>query len=425
MNLPTTDQHADLLARRSALGPAYRLFYDEPFAPVRGQDVWLYDQAGKRYLDAYNNVPVVGHCHPRIVEAMQRQASTLNTHTRYLHATVLEYAERLLAKFPSALDTVMFTCTGSEANDLALRVARAVTGGVGIIVTRNAYHGVTAALADISPSLHPTAPHVRTVPAPEAGPGVSAGEARARFAAHVQQAIDDLQRAGIQPAALIVDTVFASDGILVQPQGALEAAASAIRAAGGLFIADEVQGGFGRMGAHWWAFQREPVQPDIVTLGKPMGNGYPLGGMVLRRDLATQFATRGRYFNTFGGNPVAAAVGLAVLETLEQEGFLPQVQSVGHYLHTRLTELAMQHDTVIEPRGGGLYHGLELVTDKTTLAPATRLASQVLNRLRRDGVLIGVCGPHANVLKIRPPLTFTQEHADQLLAALHSALAEA
>ncbi len=424
MSHPTSDHPSDLLARRSALGPAYRLFYDEPFAPVRGQDVWLYDQAGKRYLDAYNNVPVVDHCHPRVVEAMQRQAATLNTHTRYLHATVLEYAERLLAKFPAALDTVMFTCTGSEANDLALRVARAVTGGVGIIVTRNAYHGVTAALADISPSLHPTAPHVRTVPAPDALRGMGANEASECFRAHVQEAIDDLQRAGIKPAALIVDTVFASDGIFVAPQGILDAAASAIRAAGGVFIADEVQGGFGRMGRHWWAFQREAVQPDIVTLGKPMGNGYPMGGMVLRRDLATEFAARGRYFNTFGGNPVAAAVGLAVLETLEQDGFLQQVQSVGHYLHTRLTELAVQHDTVIEPRGGGLYHGLELVTDKTSLAPASGLASLVLNRLRQGGVLVGVCGPQANVLKIRPPLTFTRDHADLLLAALQRALAE-
>ncbi len=306
--LPDSAAEARLVERRQRLlGPAYRLFYAQPVHLVRGEDVWLFDPQGRRYLDAYNNVASVGHCHPQVVAALAQQAAQLNTHTRYLHDAVLDYAERLLGLFPPALSQVMFTCTGSEANDLALRVARACTGGTGVIVTACAYHGVTSALAALSPSLGPGNPlgrHVRTVPAP--GPGGDVGQV---FAGHVRAAIADLRHCGIQPAALLVDTIFSSDGVHTEPPGFLAEAVAEIRAAGALFIADEVQPGFGRMGSHVWGFQRHGLVPDIVTLGKPMGNGHPLAGMVCQPAWLQAFGQASRYFNTFGGNPVSARVG--------------------------------------------------------------------------------------------------------------------
>ena len=410
------------------LGPAYRLFYEEPLAPIRGDDVWLFDEQGRRFLDAYNNVPVVGHCHPRVVKAMVQQASMLNTHTRYLHDSVLRYGERLTAKFPAELNTVMFTCTGSEANDLALRITSAATGGTGFIVTDHAYHGVTSMLAGMSPSLQSTVgPNVRTVPSPAALKGLSPAQACATFSANLERAIVDLHRSGHRLAALVVDTVFSSDGIYVGPDGLLGAAAKTVRAHGGLFIADEVQGGFGRGGAHWWSFQRDTVVPDIVTLGKPMGNGHPVGGAVMRLDLAQAFAARGRYFNTFAGNPVSAAIGMAVLDVIEEKSLLDNAQRVGEYLIHALRTLQQRHPAVVEVRGSGLYCGVELASsgpDGSSM-PATALASAVMNALRRDGILIGVCGRHANVLKVRPPLTFSAEHVDILAHGLDRALSTA
>ncbi|MCY0388019.1 aminotransferase class III-fold pyridoxal phosphate-dependent enzyme [Robbsia sp. Bb-Pol-6] len=441
MSLSVDD--AALLGRRAVLGPAYRLFYEKPFAPVRGLDVWLYDAAGRAYLDAYNNVPSVGHCHPRIVAALQRQATALNTHTRYLHESVVEYAERLVARFPAALDTVMFTCSGSEANDLALRIVHEATGRRGLIVTENAYHGVTAALADLSPSVQsrayrgaapggapalPLAPHVRTVRAPDvqrAGlRGAASGpDVAARFALDVRMAIADLQRGGVEPAALIVDTVFASDGIHTDPVGSLAAGAAVIREHGGLFVADEVQGGFGRTGGVWWAFERDGIVPDIVTLGKPMGAGHPVAGLVTRAELLADFGARRRYFNTFGGNTVSAAVGLAVLDVIEEEGLVERAGVVGAHLQERLAALALRHAEIAEVRGRGLYIGVALIDPDG--GPGTERAIGVMNRLRERGILIGLCGLDSNVLKIRPPLTFGVDHADLLVGALDAALGEA
>ena len=271
----------DMIARRSRLlGPAYRLFYDQPVQFVRGEGVWLYDTAGDRYLDAYNNVASVGHCHPRVVQAIARQAAVLNTHTRYLHETVLDFAEKLLATFPPEIGHVMFTCTGSEANDLALRVARTCTGGTGFIVTANAYHGVTSALTELSPALGlplPEGSHVRLVPAP--GSTSNAGQI---FAGHVSDALADMKKHGIRPAALLVDTIFSSDGVFADPPGFLRPAVEAVRAEGALFIADEVQPGFGRCGEQMWGFVRHGLVPDLVTMGKPMGNGHPVAGMAAR-----------------------------------------------------------------------------------------------------------------------------------------------
>jgi len=435
---------SDLAERRTrVLGPAYRLFYDEPLHLTRGSGVWLYDSDGRPYLDAYNNVAVAGHTHPRVVDAISRQTAVLNTHTRYLHTKIVDYAEALLESFPAPLSQVMITCTGSEANDLALRIAQAVTGGTGIIVTDHAYHGVTAAVSAFSPSLGskmPTAPHVRTIPAPDSYRG-SPAEVGEQLERALRLALADLGHHGIRPAMFIVDTIFSSDGIYAEPRGFLRAAVAAIRQAGGLFVADEVQAGFGRTGAHLWGFARHGVVPDLVSLGKPMGNGYPLAGVVASAELLEKFGRITRYFNTFGGNPVAAAAGLAVLEVIRDEHLVDNAREVGGYLRTGLERLRARHPLIGEVRGAGLFIGVELVDGDATTpataqtaapatapapapAPATAQTHRVINRLRARGVLVGAAGRYANVLKIRPPLVFTCEHADVLMTTLDQVLEE-
>jgi 4-aminobutyrate aminotransferase-like enzyme len=411
--------------RMRLLGPAYRLFYERPVHLVRGEGAWLFDADGERYLDCYNNVASVGHAHPHVVQAIARQAATLNTHTRYLHETVLDYAESLLATLPDALGHVMFTCSGSEANDLALRIARAHTGGEGVVVTALAYHGVTASLAELSPSLGDGVPlgrAVETVPPPDAyrgGPGVAE-----TFAANIRTAFARMRRHGIRPAALLVDTMFTSDGVFADPVGFLAAAAEAAREEGALFIADEVQPGFGRTGV-MWGFSRHGVVPDIVTMGKPMGNGHPVAGLATRPDILARFGSSIRYFNTFGGNPVAAAAGLAVLEVLRDEGLLANAASVGSFLRAGLLDLATRHELIGDVRGAGLSVGVELVTDRTTLAPATAQTARLFNALRERRILISASGLYANILKIRPPLCFSRDQASQLLDGLDSTLAAA
>ncbi|MBL8772107.1 MAG: aspartate aminotransferase family protein [Phenylobacterium sp.] len=410
-----------LIARRErVLGPAYRLFYEEPLHLVRGEGVWLYDAEGAAYLDAYNNVASVGHCHLRVVDAMARQAAVLNTHTRYLTDGVVAYAERLAALFPAPLSQVMFTCTGSEANDLALRIARARTGGTGVVVTELAYHGVTQAVAELSPSLGAyvaLGPNVRTVPAPRGG---DAGVAE-RFARDVRAAFEDLRAAGHAPSALLVDTIFSSDGVYDGPAGFLAAAAAAAREAGAIFIADEVQPGFGRTGEAFWGFQRHGVVPDLVTMGKPMGNGHPVAGLVARPEVLAPFGQSCRYFNTFGGNPVSCAVGMAVLDVIEDEGLMANAAAVGAYLKAGLETLSRRQPLIAEVRGAGLFLGVELAHEGR---PASAAAAQVVNGLRRRRVLVSATGPHANILKVRPPLVFTREHADLFLDALDDALGE-
>ncbi|MFN4277963.1 MAG: aspartate aminotransferase family protein [Ferrovibrio sp.] len=411
---------SDLLQRRQRLlGPAYRLFYEEPVHLVRGEGVWLFDPAGERYLDVYNNVASVGHCHPHVVGAIARQAAHLNTHTRYLHEAVLDYAERLLAMFPPEIGNVMFTCSGSEANDLALRVAETCTGGTGFIVTANAYHGVTQALAKLSPSLglpiDPGCP-VRLVPAPS-----ECGNPGASFAAGVCKAIEDMRAHGIQPAALLVDTIFSSDGVFPDPSGFLQPAVAAIRAAGGLFIADEVQPGFGRTGTHMWGFQRHGLVPDLITMGKPMGNGHPVAAMAAKPELLAEFGRRSRYFNTFGGNPVSVAAGLAVLDVIENEGIMANAATIGAYLQGGLREIAGRYPLISAIRGAGLFIGIELCRDGK---PATQDAARIVNELRKRHVLISAAGPQSNVLKIRPPLVFGRDHADLFMATLDQVLAD-
>ncbi len=408
----------ELLSRRDrVLGGAYRLFYDQPVSFTHGAGVYLYDAEGRAYLDAYNNVPSVGHSHPRVTEAVSRQLATLNTHTRYLTEGVIGYAERLLATHDlGSPASAMFTCTGSEANDLALRIARHHTGGTGVIVTANAYHGVTAALAELSPSLGPNVPlgpHVRVVPAPS--PGVN-------FTAAVAWAISDLRRHGLRLAAFLADSVFSSDGVLPDPAGFLAPVAEIVRVAGGLYVADEVQAGFARTGSHMWGYQRHGLAPDIVTMGKPMGNGLPVAGLVARRDMLGDFGRKARYFNTFGGNPVCVAAASAVLDVLDAEGLPANAAATGAYLKDSLTRLAAGSPVLGDVRGAGLYLGVDVIAPETG-EPSAELAAAIVNGMRERRVLISATGASGNVLKIRPPLPFGPEHADQFLAAASDVLA--
>jgi 4-aminobutyrate aminotransferase-like enzyme len=412
------DRRALIERRQKLLGPAYRLFYEEPLHIVRGEDVWLFDADGTRYLDAYNNVSSVGHCHPHVVEAISHQAATLATHTRYLHEGILDYAERLLATFPGALSHLMLTCTGSEANDLALRIATAATGSAGVIVTDTAYHGVTGTVAEISPSLGPHVPrgsHVRTVRGPSDGHD-------ATFAAAVRAAINDLKRSGLGTAALVCDTIFSSDGVIPGPKGFLRDAVDAVHAAGGLFIADEVQAGFARTGEALWGFQRHDLVPDLVTLGKPMGNGYPVAGVVLQPALVTKFGHQARYFNTFGGNPVAVAAANAVLDAIERQKLQQNALIIGRKLLSGIDTLRKRFPRIAAARGAGLFIGVDIADHEGQ--PDGAAAARLVNAMRRRQVLISCTGRAAQALKIRPPLTFTESNVQQLLSALEESLAE-
>ena len=414
------------IERRSALfGAASVLFYDQPLEIVRGEGCRLYDAAGTAYLDAYNNVPSVGHSHPRVVEAVSRQMALLNVHNRYLHPDILRYAERLLATLPPPLSNITFTCTGSESNDLALRLAAHATGKRGIIVTRAAYHGNTALVTSASPSLMrelPTQGPVRFIDLPDAR-RVSPSQLAHALLLAVNAAMDDLQRSGHGVSALLVDSIFSSDGVFADPPGFLRNAVAAVQRAGALFIADEVQCGFGRTGDAFWGFERHGVVPDLVTLGKPMGNGYPMGAVISRPELLDAYCAQFGYFNTFGGSPVAAAAGLAVLDVLEDEGLQDRALRVGAYLKQALERLALRRPALAAVRGAGLYLGIQ-VESVLEDRPAAVVVRGILNAMRARRVLLGAAGAFADVLKIRPPLCFSEGDADELVAALDDSLTE-
>lgn len=417
----------DLLAdRRRLLGPNVSMFYEEPVHLVKGEGVWVWDADGRRYLDCYNNVPHVGHCHPKVVEAIHRQASTLNTHTRYLHTTVLAYAQKLTDTFRDPLDTLLMTCTGSEANDVALRMARAVTGARGIIVTDHTYHGNTALVSQLSRTNPPpdgAADFIEYVPAPDSYRDDAASSADA-FSQAVSDAIQRLADRGHALSCLLICPFFANEGFPDLPSGWLTPAIQTVRKAGALVIADEVQVGFGRLGGSLWGHQRAGFEPDIVCLGKPMANGHPVAGLVTSTDVMSTFRRQYRYFNTFGGNPVSCAAAMATLEVLQRERLVENAHEVGEYARAGLRRLAQRHPVIGNVRGSGLFFGAEMVLDRESKQPAGEYAARVANAMRHKGVLLNKLGIHYNTLKIRPPMPFSKAHTDILLSTLDEVLTE-
>lgn len=410
-----------LLARRLAnAGAASVLFYKTPIEMVRGEGAWLEAADGTRYLDFYNNVPSVGHSHPRVVRAIRQQVGKLNINSRYLNAVTETYMERLKETLPADLSNVAMTCSGSEANDLALRVAKAATGGTGFIVTETAYHGNTEAVIAVSPSaLKRGKPpsYVCAVPAPSAH--AYGADIAGCFEAAVKRAMTTLKRRGHPVAALIADSIFSSDGVFADPAGFMAPAVGRVQAAGGLFIADEVQPGFARTGV-MWGFERHGLAPDIVTMGKPMGNGWPMAAMVTRPEFLKIFCRDIGYFNTFAGTPPAAAAGLAVLDVIAKEKLAENAANVGRHLLTRLRDLAGREPRIADVRGAGLFLGLDLARPDGTPDPG--LAGDVINALRERRVLIGAAGRYGHTLKIRPPLCLTVAEADIFVDALADAL---
>jgi 4-aminobutyrate aminotransferase-like enzyme len=420
-----------LARRRRVLAPSYQLFYEEPVQLVRGAGVWLWDEAGNRYLDCYNNVPSVGHAHPRVVAALASQAGLINTHTRYLHPLVVELGERLGATLPAGLTSCYFVCTGTEANDLAVRIARAVTGHHGVVVSEASYHGNSDLVGTLSTDSYPAEERpdwLAVVEPPNVyrGPfraGEETGDLGERYAELVATAVDDLGEGGSAPAAMLIDSSWDSNGVLVAPAGYVPAAAGIVRGRGGLVIADEVQAGYCRLGTHFWGHAHDGLEPDIVTIGKPMGAGHPVAAVVTTPEIAARFADRRSYFNTFGGNPVSAAVALAVLDVIADEELLDRATVTGTLLGRQLVELAARHEIVGSVQGRGLFWGLDLVADRPTRRPiAYADAKRLATALRHRGILVGVTGRHTNVLKIRPPLPFGPDHVELLCTVLDEVL---
>jgi 4-aminobutyrate aminotransferase-like enzyme len=386
---------------------------------VKGEGVWLWDAAGNRYLDCYNNVPHVGHCHPRVVQAICAQVGQLNTHTRYLHDGVLDYIECLTATFSHGISQVIMTCTGSEANDIALRMAQAATGKTGIIATDATYHGNTMAVSQLSTRKPPIGgrwPNVRLVPAPDSlkrpDPDGSI------FAGHVAQAVKELDAAGFGCSGILLCPMFANEGLPSLPQGWLTKTVDIIRAAGGIVISDEVQPGFGRAGSHFWGHDKLGFAPDVVVMGKPMANGHPVGAVATRPDVMAAFRNAFSYFNTFGGNPVSAAAALAVLDVIRDEGLQENAARVSSHVAERMA--ALRHPLLRDTRSNGLFFGAEFSLDDGQ--PATRFCADLVESMVARGVLMNVIGTGRNILKIRPPMPFSIENADFLMDRLELSL---
>jgi 4-aminobutyrate aminotransferase-like enzyme len=429
----TTGQASDelLARRRRLLGPSLSLSYREPLHIVRGEGAYLYDADGRPYLDCVNNVAHVGHAHPRVVEAGAAQMRLLNTNTRYLHENVLEYGERLTALLPDHLDTVFFTNSGSESNELALRLAGAATGRPDVACVDVAYHGNTQRLVEISPYKF-NGPggagrrdDVQVVPLPDpyrgAHRGDGAGEA---YVLGARAVLDERAGAGHPAGAVIAEAIPSVAGQIVPPPGWLAGLFDASRSVGAVPIADEVQVGFGRVGDDMWAFGAQGATPDIVTMGKPIGNGHPLGAVATTRAIAEAFNNGMEYFNTFGGNPVSAAIGLAVLDVIADEGLQEHARVSGEYLLGGLRELQERHEAIGDVRGVGLFVGFELVADRETREPDAVLAGDLVNLAAASGVLLSTDGPDHNVIKIKPPMVFSDADADRLVDTVDAVLSE-
>jgi 4-aminobutyrate aminotransferase-like enzyme len=425
---------ADLLERRRRLlGPSLSLSYREPLHIVRGEGAYLYDADGRQYLDCVNNVAHVGHAHPRVVEAGAAQMRVLNTNTRYLHENVLAYTERLLALLPDHLEVAFFTNSGSEANELALRLARAATGRADVACVDVAYHGNTQRLVEISPYKF-NGPggagqreDVQVVPLPDSYRGAHRGdgpEVGSVYLREAQAVLAERASEGHAAGAVIAEAIPSVAGQIVPPEGWLAGLFDAGRAVGAVPIADEVQVGFGRVGVDMWAFGAQGARPDIVTMGKPIGNGHPLGAVVTTRAIAEAFANGMEYFNTFGGNPVSAAIGLAVLDVIADEGLQEHARVTGDGLLAGLRGLQERHEPIGDVRGMGLFVGFELVRERATREPDASLATELVNRAATRGVLLSTDGPDHNVIKIKPPLVFSDADADRLVETVDEVLAE-
>ena len=427
-------EHADALdtetrkltdKRSKILGDSYRLFYRNPVHLVRGEGQYLWDAAGNQYLDVYNNVASIGHCHPAVIEAVNAQMKMLNTHTRYLHENILDYTEELLKTVPSEVDRAMYMCTGSEANDLAIRIAREYSGGTGIIVSQEAYHGTSSLTSGCSPALgtgQALDATTRLVPAPDYY-RIQTEDLGDWFAAQIQQQIDDMKAHGIKFAGFLADSIFSSDGVMPNPVGFLKKAVDVVHANGGIFIADEVQPGFARTGDAFWGFARHGIVPDVITTGKPMGNGIPVSGLLAKGDVLAAFSDQIPYFNTFGGNPVSMAAAQAVLKVIQEEELQAHSKKVGALLQAELAKLMDKHECVGDVRGAGLFIGFELVKDRDSKTPDKALALDLIEELRNTHrVLTSVAGPYGNVLKLHPPLAFQAHDIDWLVNALDQAI---
>jgi 4-aminobutyrate aminotransferase-like enzyme/Ser/Thr protein kinase RdoA (MazF antagonist) len=422
-----------LAARREVLGKNLSVSYEKPLKIVRGWMQHLYDETGRAYLDFYNNVPLVGHSHPRVVQAVQQQIALLNTNTRYVHELVNRYAQRLRQHLPDPLRISFFVNSGSEANELALRLARTHTGREDIIVLEHAYHGNTSTLIDISPYKFDgpggtgRKPWVHVACMPDDYRGKyrrDDPQAGTKYAAHAGEILDAMRKEGHAPAAYIAETLPSVGGQIVFPPNYLKEVYTHVRAAGGLCIADEVQVGFGRLGTDFWGFETQNVIPDIVVLGKPIGNGFPLTAVITTPEIARSFDNGMEFFSTFGGNPVACAAGLAVLKVVEEENLQECALRVGNHLKQSLLTLQERNPIIGDVRGSGLFLGVDLVLDPATRSAATAQAAYVVNRLRECGILTGTDGPFNNVLKLRPPLIISERDADIFTEALQNVLAE-
>jgi 4-aminobutyrate aminotransferase-like enzyme len=403
----TRTKEETLAARRRLLGRNLSVAYRNPVKIVRGEMQYLFDDEGRRYLDAYNNVAHVGHCHPRVVGTGVEQMRTLNTNTRYLHDLIIQFAEQLTATLPDALSVCYFVNSGSEANELALRLARAHTKARDLIVLEHAYHGNTTTLIDISPYKHD-------------GPGGSGAPSWVHKVSwkDVQQVVETVTRVrteGRDLCGFIAESMPSVAGQIVLPPDYLKQVYEVVRKADGVCIADEVQTGYGRIGTHFWAFEHYAVVPDIVALGKPIGNGHPIGAVITTPEIANSFDNGMEFFSTFGGNTVSCAIGMAVLQVVQEEQLQAHALAVGNHLLDGLKELQHRHEIIREIRGSGLFLGVELLRNG---APATIEADNIVNRMRDEGILLGTDGPHHNVLKIRPPMPFSHADADLLLAVL-------
>lgn len=417
--------------RQNCIAPSLSAAYATPLKIIRGKGPYLYDYYGRPFLDLYNNVCHVGHCHPRVVKAGQAQMEKLNTNTRYLYDGLTDYAQKLIRTLPEELDTCFFVNSGSEANELALRIAKTVTNRSDMLVVDGAYHGHTAAMIDISPYKFMgrggkglPEPWVHVVPLADGYRGAYKGQGKETGKAYGDEVGRIIQEIHRPIAGFITESLLSCGGQVIPPEDYFKTAFAHVRAAGGLCITDEVQTGFGRVGSHFWAFELQNVVPDIVVMGKPIGNGHPMAAVVTRREIADRFANGMEFFATFGGNPVSCAIGSAVLEVIREEGLQSHAKKIGLHLLKGLSVLKTAHPLIGDIRGIGLFIGIELVLDHETLAPATQQAADLVNRLKTAGILLGTDGPFSNVIKIKPPLVITRADADMFLRILDDELSD-